>query len=170
MDSRNNPHELPPLPSHRLLSLLLPHLGRNQRQSPHVPHCSPAKYGAVRQPVGRQCRRILCCPASRYIPCQNLLNRRTLRFLPVKTQIPIDSKVYFAKSTLPGNSWKGQWETLEQARERAMWFVQSWGESGVKATAAVFYRDGSIVEHFPSEQPKPDANPNRFEHDDRGDN
>jgi len=59
---------------------------------------------------------------------------------------PVETNLYFAKATQPvGNPWKTGWLTLEQATEKAQWFVQEWNSIGVMAEACVFYRDGNIA-------------------------
>lgn len=58
---------------------------------------------------------------------------------------------YFAKSTMTGNEWRGPWSQRKTAEEAARKFVADWAECGVKATASVFYRDGSTVAHFSKE-------------------
>lgn len=59
-----------------------------------------------------------------------------------------DPNIYFAKATSHGNPWRSAWSNLETAKKAAAQFVADWKDIGVNVESAVFYRDGSIVEHF----------------------
>ena len=68
----------------------------------------------------------------------------------MKTKIAVDTCLYFAKATWPvGNNWKSPWtQTQAGADAYAKWFCRTWGTVGVRAKAAVFYRDGTLtIEH-----------------------
>lgn len=65
----------------------------------------------------------------------------------------VETNLYYAKATFPvGNPWKSPWATKDEAEFAARHFCSDWAESGLKAKATVFYRDGSAVSHWPKEK------------------